>query len=147
MKKSIIVFIGILFLFACSEYKYIDEDTFLGTWELKGRRIYSNMKIRITKENGTLKGYVVSPPDNKYGDIFIQPNDPWIVEIKRGSNYYFQINELKIANELFSLYGIDVHTMFYATFSEQKDKIYLIQKAPNTFIQESNIYYQRIEEN
>ena len=140
-----IVLLGFPIIHSCSNYKYVDENTFVGTWELKGRKMYSGMTVRIEKESDKLKGYIISPPENRYGKLFIETGQVWITQITRGANYYFKLTEQKIANELFTQYDINVNSTFFVTFSEAKDKIYLTQKRPNKFIEKSDIYYERIQ--
>ena len=129
---------------SCFDYKLIDEEAFIGTWELKGREIYSGMRVHIKKEENNLKGYTICPPKNNYGEMFFEKNKIWVTEIKRSANYYFKMSEQKIATELLSQYDLKTNNTFYVTFSEDKNKIYLTTKRPNKFIQESKIYYERI---
>ncbi|HBY54192.1 MAG TPA: hypothetical protein DEH15_17320 [Marinilabiliales bacterium] len=132
---------------SCFNFGYVDENHFIGTWEMKGRKIYSHMKIHIVKEDSELKGYIISPPSNNYGQMFVKTDEIWIKEINRCSNYHFEIIEQKIASELLATYGLDANSVFYATFSENKEKIYLTKEKPNRFTQESDIYYERIGRN
>ncbi|WP_372933398.1 hypothetical protein [Mariniphaga sediminis] len=143
--KILLILLGLITFQSCTDYGYVEDTAFIGTWELKGRKIYTGMKVRIEKENGKLKGYIISPPDSNYGEIFIENGKTWITKIDRGANYYFKITENKIAGELFSQYDIKANSSFYATFSEEKDKIYLVEKRPNKLIDVSDIYYERIK--
>jgi hypothetical protein len=143
-KLLIVVLFSIAIFQSCFNLGYVDDDSFLGTWELKGREMYSQMTIRIVKENKKLKGYVVSLPNNGYGQTFIRTDEVWITEIDRGANYYFRLTEKKIASELFAAYDMGTDMKFYATFSETKDTIYLSTKSPNRFIEKTNIFYTRI---
>ena len=69
----------------------------------------------------------------------------WVTDIKRGANYYFKVTERKVASELFAEYELAKNSEFYATFSENRSRIYLIRQRPNKFIEESDIYYERIK--
>lgn len=129
--------------FSCTNYKLVEEDNFLGTWELQGRSMYNGMQIRILKENNKLKGYIITVPSNKYGQMFLDSAMIWVSQIERVSNYSFRFQEQKIASELFSAYGMGTTTTYYATFSAQKDKIFLTDKNPENS-KESEIYYERI---
>ena len=149
MKKNILInitlsFLFFTFLYSCSDYKFVDESEFIGTWELMGRNIYSGMVIKIEKKDNQLVGEVAESPDNIYGELFIKKGDIWISQIKRSANYYFKVNEAKIAKELFSTYGLSTDTEYYATFSEDKKSIYLSTERPNINVKESRIFYKKI---
>jgi len=126
---------------------YVDENIFVGTWQLEGRNIYHQMTISIVKEGDKLRGYVLSPPNNKYGQLFLEQGDPWILEISRSSNYYFKITEGKIASELFKIYGLDTTSNFYVTFSEDHNRFYLSVDTPHKIANETSIYYERLDDN
>jgi hypothetical protein len=141
----ILILLGSIILNSCVDYKHVDEKHFLGTWELCGRDMYSDMTIKITEENNLMTGHVVSPPTSNEGQLFIKKNDIWITSINRSTDYYFELSEKKIANKLFSMYELDTSSIFYATFSEDNDRIFLHKKTPNTSNQKSDIYYKRVE--
>lgn len=142
---KIIIFLLLATAFqSCFDYGYVDSDSFLGTWQLEGRTIYNGMTIQIAKENEKLKGYIVSKPNNQYGETLMKENSIWVSKIERGANYYFKVTEKKIAHDLFDVYNIDTNLMFYATFSEKKDTIYLSEKRPNRFTEKTTVYYKRV---
>ena len=65
IKKTLIILsVLCIFLFtvlSCTKMYYIQDDMFIGKWELKGRSIYDKMTISIVKEREKLKGYVELP--------------------------------------------------------------------------------------
>jgi len=113
--KILICCISLFFFTSCFKFKYVDENRFIGTWEVKGKSIYEGMKFKITKDDSSLKGYIITPPKNKYA-YFIDSGDNWITSITRVSNYSFKITEKKIAQQLFSEYKLDSNSTFYAYF-------------------------------
>ena len=48
--------------------------------------------------------------------MFATPNDVWVSEITRSSNYQFRLTERKIARELFGMYGLSTSNNFKAEF-------------------------------
>lgn len=142
LTKAAIFFFAISFAFSCSDYMYVDEVAFLGTWQLKGRKMYEGMQLQIVKENQQLKGYITSIPSNKYAPLFLDSGNVWVLNIERTSNFAFKIKEQKIASELFSIYGLETTSSFYATLSEDKNRINLFPNSQDR-IRDSDIYYER----
>ncbi len=146
MKIILFVYICLFMFFSCTKMNYVDEDAFIGTWELKGRNIYNQMTVSIVKEDGKLKGYIVSLPNNKYGEFFLEEKSPWILSVSRSANHYFKITEEKIASDLFVIYNLEETSTFYVTFSKDHSKFYLSENTPHGIVKESSIYYKRIEQ-
>ena len=149
MKKNILfnLILGLLFLVSfpsCSDYKFIEENEFIGTWELIGRDIYSGMVIKIEEKDNQLVGKIVELPNNIYGELFLKKGDIWVSQIKRSANYYFKVTELKIAKDLFSTYDLPANNEYYATFSEDKKSVYLTTKTPNANVKKSSVLYKKI---
>jgi hypothetical protein len=142
----LITVICILFLFSCTDYRRVEEDEFLGTWQLKGRKMFEGLQVRIIKDNEDLKGYITAVPANKYARLFLDSGSVWVVDIERTSNFVFKIKEQKIANELFAIYGLETTSPFYATFSEEKDRINLFRDTQGS-VQNSDVYYERLSRN
>jgi len=118
-------------------------DKFIGTWELKGRKMTNGIQIKIHKnKKGDLIGKVVKLNNNKYVKYFVDINDILISKISRKSNYEFKITERKIASELFGYYGINTSDKFIAQFIGN-DTIGLGKG--NSDPQKSNIFYIRIK--
>lgn len=145
LKSALITLLFSVITLSCSQSHYVNDQLFVGTWELKGRGIYNKMTVSIVKGEDGLKGKVNSIPDNKYGKLFLEEGQVWISEISRSSDYYFKIKESKIASELFSAYGLSASSVYYVTFSEDGNKFYLTDKIPNKTAQETTIYYERIK--
>ncbi len=131
--------------FSCANYKYVDENKFIGIWELKGRDIYQGMVIKIERKKDKLIGVVVSIPQNKYGTLLMKKGDVWIPNINRVANYYFKITENKIAGKIFPVYNLPASTEYFAYFSEDNNIIYLAQKPPNIPVKATSIFYKKIK--
>ncbi len=143
MKLTTYIFILIISLsITCnSKYKYVDEQKFIGEWELKGRGSFIGMQIKIINEDGNLKGKIIKLSDSKYVKMFAEEGDVWIKQIKRNSNFAFTIIESKIADELFAMYGNSTSNEFQAEFIND-NKIGLAKG--NSDPQKSSIFYERI---
>lgn len=103
---SFVIGISCCIIYSCSyNSSKISENKFIGTWKLEGRAMYTDMLIKINRENNELIGRIFKKNTNKYVQLFADSNDVWISEIKRNSNFEFTIKESKIARELFGLYN------------------------------------------
>ncbi len=143
MKLRLYIFFLIISLsITCSsDYKYIDEQKFIGDWELKGRSSFTGMQIKIIKEDGDLKGKILQVSNSKYVKMFAEKGDIWVKKIKRNSNFSFTLTESKIAAELFAMYGNSTSNEFHAEFIND-NKIGLTKG--NSDPQKSSIFYERI---
>ena len=143
MKPTLYIFILIILSsISCkSNYKYVDEQSFIGEWELKGRNSFSGMQIKIFKDDGRLKGTIIKVSGSKYVKIFAEQGDVWVKKIKRNSNFSFTVIESKIAAGLFAMYGIDTSNEFHAEFIND-NKIGLAKG--NSDPLKSTIFYERI---
>ncbi|MCD4793438.1 MAG: hypothetical protein K8R54_09410 [Bacteroidales bacterium] len=140
--QYIIIFIILTLSISCnSKYKYVEEQKFIGEWELKGRGSFIGMQIKIFEEDGNLKGKIIKLSDSKYVKMFAEEGDVWIKQIKRNSNFAFTITESKIAAELFAMYGNSTSNEFQAEFIND-NKIGLAKG--NSDPQKSSIFYERI---
>ena len=149
MKNKILLILIVSALYSisvsCSDSKYVEENKFIGEWELNGRDIYSGMRINIKHENNVLIGRIVKKPDNDYGNLFLNEGDIWVSQIKRSANYYFKITESKIAGKLFALYDLPTSTEYYAIFSEDFSVIFLSTKSPSLIPKSTKVFFKRIE--
>lgn len=123
MKKALI-YLSIsvsLFISSCNTdgLTEIPMEQFVGTWSLQGRAMFEGIEIEIVKEDGQLIGRLTNLNDNKYIQMFSVPNDLWVSEISRRSNYQFRLTEKKIARELFALYGLSTSNQFKAEFIDK----------------------------
>lgn len=143
MKPVQYIFILIItFSISCnSGYNFVDDKKFVGEWELKGRSSFAGMQIKITNENGNLKGRIIKLSDSKYVKMFAEEGDVWIKRIKRKSNFAFTVTESKIAAELFAMYGNSTSNEFNAEFIND-NKIGLSKG--NSDPQKSSVFYERI---
>ncbi len=97
--------------------KKVSMDKFIGTWELKGRSMLEGIRIEIKKtDSGSLIGKVVEINDNKYVRFFVEPNETWVINIKRSSNSQFRLTEKKIGSALFATYGLGTNKEFKVEF-------------------------------
>lgn len=140
--QYIIIFIILTLSITCnSNYKYVDEQKFIGEWELKGRGSFIGMQIKIIEEEENLKGKIIKVSGSKYVKMFAEESDIWVKKIKRNSNFSFTVTESKIAAELFAMYGNSTSNEFHAEFIND-NKIGLAKG--NSDPQKSTIYYERI---
>ncbi|MFB6343101.1 hypothetical protein ACE01N_00990 [Saccharicrinis sp. FJH2] len=117
MKKLFPIFIIILLFHSCSDkYRKVSNDKFIGTWELQGASILTGIHVKITKEDGGLKGRIVKLNENKYVTLFADSADTWISGIERSSNFSFIITENKLGKPLFGLYGLPTSQQYKAEF-------------------------------
>jgi hypothetical protein len=115
--KTVCTLIVIVLFFSCSnKYSTVPEDKFIGIWELKGRSMFDSIQIKIDRENKELVGRVYKINSNKYVKLFVDSNAVWTSEIKRSSNFEFDIKENKIAKELFGAYGQSTSQEFKVQF-------------------------------
>jgi len=122
MKSNILVLSSLLLLLASScgeEFDEINDEQFVGQWELTGRSAFNGMVIQIDKKGGRLTGQIVELNDNKYIQMFSEVGDLWVADISRRSNYQFSLTEKKIASQLFSMYGMSTSTKFAVEFIDK----------------------------
>ena len=143
MKPAPYIFILIMSFsaFCNSNYKYVEEQKFIGEWELKGRGSFVGMQIKIFEEEGNLKGKIIKISGSKYVKMFAEEGDIWVKQIKRNSNFSFTLTESKIAAELFAMYDNSTSNEFKAEFINN-NKIGLAKN--NSDPQKSSIFYERI---
>jgi hypothetical protein len=130
----------ILFILVSCKFKYVDENKFIGKWQVYGRNSYDSLQVEIRKESGHLIGKIIYIPDKKILRTYLNVNDPWLTDFQRTSNYQFQIKEARPAADLFSLYSIPGKTTFKVEFIND-DKFGLSE---NGDPKSSTIFYQRI---
>jgi hypothetical protein len=111
------IFALTLLLFGCNDkMKEVPMDKFTGLWELKGRGMFEGIQIKIENQGDKLTGKIVKLNDNKLVKMFASNGDTWVSEISRSSNYQFRLTEKKLANDLFSLYGLSTSQEFNVEF-------------------------------
>lgn len=105
-KKILTLLLVSLFLSSCTEkFKKVPEDKFIGIWEIKGISMIDGIQIQIQRENNKLMGQIHKLNDNRYVKLFTDSSEIWIPEIRRVSNYEFELIENKVGKDLFSMYG------------------------------------------
>lgn len=110
---KITAFVALILFAGCNDQvRRVENDKFVGVWELKGRPLFEGIHVRIEQQNGSLAGTIVKLNDNKLIKLFAETGDIWVSEIKRSSNFEFRLIEKKIARELFSLYGLSTSQEF-----------------------------------
>jgi len=121
MKLNIIasLFLGLLFCSCSNKFDKVSEEKFIGQWEVKGRKMFEGIQIKIEREDDKLVGRVLKLNDNKLVRMFADSSDVWVSEINRSSNFQFQLTEKKIAKDLFSLYGISSSKEFKVEFIDE----------------------------
>ena len=118
---GIILFLGFLII-SCDQNKFNETpiENFVGTWKLEGRSMFAGIEIRIEENSGgNLTGKVVSLNDNKYIKMFVEPNDIWVTDIQRASNYEFRLTEKKVGSDLFSIYGLETTKEYKVEFIDE----------------------------
>ncbi|MFW5804598.1 MAG: hypothetical protein ACOCWG_05155 [bacterium] len=119
-------------------------DNFLGTWELKGRPMFDGIQIEIKEESdGNLTARVITLNDNKYVRMFVEPNNVWVTEISRISNYEFMLIEKRLGSELFSIYDLPTTSEYKVVFID-KNTIALGVNGTDPY--DSKLKYIRIEQ-
>lgn len=116
IKTAFTLIIVVLFYSCSNKYNTVQEDKFIGIWELTGRTMFDGIQIKIDRENKELVGRVYKVNTNKYVNLFVDSNAVWTSEIKRSSNFEFDIKENKIAKELFGVYGQSTSQEFKVQF-------------------------------
>ena len=115
MKSTLVPFLFLMCLFAgCAEK--VSDDTFVGTWELKGRSKFEGIRIKIEKHDDAFTGRIVKLNGNKLVKMFADSSDVWVSGIQRVSDFEFKLTERKLAADLFSLYGQSTSQDFKAQF-------------------------------
>jgi hypothetical protein len=120
----------------------VSLDKFVGVWEVKGRGTFEGIQIRIEKADDKLVGKIAKLNDHKIVQMFAQTGDTWVSEIKRLSNFEFQLTEKKIARDLFSLYGLPTSQEFKVQFIDD-NTIGLATDSSDP--QLSTVQYKRVE--
>lgn len=118
---GIIIIMG-LFVLSCDRNKLYETpiENFIGTWKLEGRSMFNGIEIEIEENpGGELVGKVVSLNDNKYIKMFVEPEDIWVTDIQRASNYEFRLIEKKIGSDLFSIYGLETTKEYKVEFIDE----------------------------
>jgi hypothetical protein len=143
--KNILILTILITTFSCSQkYDIVDDEQFVGTWQLDGLSMYNEMTIKISRNsNKELVGHVQKLNDNKYIKMFVNPGDVWVSNISRSSNFQFRLTETKIARELFGLYGLGSSTEYKVEFIDN-DTIGLTTDSNPT---SSSIRYVRTTKN
>lgn len=122
MKQLIFLSIITLLFVSCDSGKLneIPIDNFVGVWKLQGRSMFNGIEISIEENtSGDLVGKVIKINDNKYVNMFVEPNDTWVSSIRRSSNYEFKLTEKKVGSALFSLYGLDTSKEYKVEFIDE----------------------------
>jgi hypothetical protein len=144
--RQILIFISIASLLftasGCTKINYVEEDQFIGVWKLSGRPYFEGIRIEITNESGQLKGQIVQLNDQKLINMFAENGDLWVSSIERSSNYEFNLVEMKLAAQLFSMYDIPATAFFKARFIHS-DTIGLAKGSKDPL--KSNIRYIRVQ--
>ncbi len=118
-------------------------ENFEGIWELSGRPMFDGIRIKIEKEKpDKLIGRVISLNDNMYVKMFSSPNDIWVTNINRTSNFDFKLTERKIGSELFSIYGLNTSQEFKVVFIDENT---IGIGTGNSKPSDSSIKYIRVE--
>jgi hypothetical protein len=142
-KNFFLVLVCAMFFFACNrEARYVQEDKFIGKWELQGRGMFEGLRVEIKKEDGKLKGKLIGLNTNKYIRMFSDSNDTWVSSIKRISDFEFRITERKPGADFMSLYGVSTSQEYKAVFIDD-NTIGLATDPADPF--KSSIVYKRIE--
>ena len=139
---GIMMFAFTLFAGCEGKFEKVEEDRFVGEWELQGRGILDGMNIKIDTDNDKLVGRISKLNDNKYVLMFSEIGDIWITEISRTSKFQFELTEKKIAGQLFSMYDISTSTEFKVEFTDNNT---FGISAKNQDPSKSKALYKRIE--
>lgn len=144
MKINRLIIIALIFFIAgCGEkLKEVPTDKFAGVWELKGRKMFEGIQIKIEVQGETVTGKIVKLNDNKWVKMFADNGDVWISEVTRSSNYQFRLVEKKLAKDLFSLYGISTSQEFKVEFIDD-NTIGLTSETGDP--QKATVFYKRVE--
>ena len=140
--KSFTILCLTILVMSCQEFKVVPDEKFIGVWELSGRSMFDGIRIRIQREDGKLTGKIEKLNDNKLVKLFAEVNDVWVSEIKRTSNFEFDLTEKKIARDLFSIYGQSTSQEFEIQFIDDNT---IGLGANHTDPRHSKIVYKRIE--
>jgi len=135
----------ILLLSSCNldGMKKVSDDKFIGVWELKGRSMLDGIIVSIERtEGGSFVGKVLEINSNKYVNLFLEPGDILVSNIKRSSNFQFRLTEKKIGAGLFSTYGLDTSKEFKLEFIDD-NTIGLSSGTSDPL--KSKIFYKRIK--
>lgn len=135
----------ILLLSSCNldGMKKVSDDKFIGVWELKGRSMLDGIIVSIERtEGGSFVGKVLEINSNKYVNLFLEPGDVLVSNIKRSSNFQFRLTEKKIGAGLFSTYGLDTSKEFKLEFIDD-NTIGLSSGTSDPL--KSKIFYKRIK--
>ena len=138
---SIAIICSFVFFSSC-KYKYVDDDLFVGKWELIGKSKFEGLQVEIKREKGRLKGYISQVPDNEALQVFLEENDVWLSGFERSSNYTFRITQRKVGADLFGLYGLETSAVYRVQFFN--DNKFGISKSADPL--KSKVYYQRVKE-
>ena len=142
LKNKLLIIVLFQLASCSSKLEKIPVDRFIGTWELKGRAMFSGIVIEINRDgNGQFIGRIKKLNDNKYVQMFAEEGDTWISEISRSSNFQFKITEKKIGRELFGLYGLSSSSVYKAEFIDN-NTIGISNKSDPS---QSAVTYERIK--
>jgi hypothetical protein len=134
------------FTFSCDTNKLHKTpiENFTGLWEMKGRKMFDGIKIKIAKEeSGELIGKVYKLNENKYVKMFVDSAATWVSQIKQTSNFEFTLTEKKIGSELFAIYGQETSKEYRVQFI---DKNTFGLASGNSDPIKSTLVYKRIKE-
>ena len=139
MKRLLGISLLMIAVSACNGGPFSETpmDRFEGTWELRGRKDFNGIRIKIDSKNGKkFKGRIVELNDNKMVRLFVDSNDVWISNIERLSNFEFELTEKKVAHDLFGMYDLptkEIHTVQFVN----DDRFELNG--------DDDVYYQRVK--
>ncbi len=139
MKRMSIMSFLFLMLSACNSDHFSETpmDQFKGTWELRGRKDFNGIRIKIDTKNGKkFKGRIVELNDNKMVRLFVDSNDVWVSSIDRLSNFEFELTEKKVAHQLFGMYDLPTKQVYSVKFVNE-DRFELDG--------DDDVYYQRVK--
>lgn len=113
-------------------------EQFKGTWELRGRKPFNGIRVKIDTKSGKTKykGRVVERNNNKMVLLFVDSNDVWVSSIKRLSNSEFELTEKKIGHDLFGMYDLP---------TKEIHKVRFVNENRFELDGDKDVYYERIE--
>lgn len=139
-----IALLSLILLSSCAKWNHVDDQLFVGEWELKGRGFYEGMHVKIERKGSKLVGYVSQIPEgNIYARDYMKIGDKWVKSISRASNYAFRLTESRIAADLMSSYGLSTSEEYRVQFISP-DRFGLTTGTADP--KKSKIYYERISE-
>jgi hypothetical protein len=93
--KLIIVLCISLSLLACN-FKRVEKSSFVGKWQYAEKSDYKGVILKLNLNNDTLIGIIDSiPAENKLLQKYVPLGKEWLNDVKRKSNFLFEIKEAK----------------------------------------------------